>query len=306
MLRICTLFVMMLFLMSSCVSKKKMAEIQAMQDQLKRDHDNTLIEFDLYRKQCEEDKLALRNKENESQTKNKYLQETIAEREKQNKNLQNEIDYQKKTNTNLLDRLSDLSIVSKEGAASIKNSLETLNRQSGYIQDLTGTIQRKDSVNLSLVMNLKRSLSDINDQDVNVEVKKGVVYVSLSDKLLYNSGSSVVKPSAEIVLSKIAKVVNDHRNLDILIEGHTDNVPIANSCITDNWDLSVKRATSVARVLQQKYAVDPSRITAGGRSEYSPKASNDNSFNRSINRRTEIIILPKLDEFFELLKAPQG
>jgi len=292
--------------MSSCVSKKKMAEMQLTQDQLKRDHDNTLIEYDLYRKQCEEDKLALRNKENDSGTKNKYLQESIAEKEQQNKDLRTELEYQKKTATNLLDRLSDLSIVSKEGAASIKNSLETLNRQSGYIQDLTGTIQRKDSVNLSLVMNLKRSLSDINDQDVNVEVKKGVVYVSLSDKLLYNSGSSAVKSSAEVVLSKIAKVVNDHKNLDILIEGHTDNIPISNSCVSDNWDLSVKRATSVARILQQKYAVDPSRITAGGRSEFSPKASNDNSFNRSINRRTEIIILPKLDEFFELLKAPQG
>ena len=201
--------------------------------------------------------------------------------------------------------MSDLSVISKTGAESIKKSLEAINQQSGYIQELNKSINRKDSTNLALVMNLKRSLGNINDEDVTIEVKKGVVYVSLSDKMLFNSGSSQVLPRAHDVLSKIAKVVNDHRELDILVEGHTDNVPISNSCVADNWDLSVKRATAVVRILQNKYNVAPNRMTAGGRSEFSPKTSNDSAYNRSINRRTEIIILPKLDEFFELNTLPE-
>ena len=297
---------------SSCVSKKNFEALQLEREQMQKDYNNTALEFDAYRKQCEEDKLALQKQESENSERIKYLQEriderenTIGERDQRYKDLQAELDYLKKTNTNLLDRLSDLSIVSKEGAVSIKKSLETVNRQSSYINEMTKSIQRKDSTNLVLIMNLKRSLADINDQDVNIEVKKGVVYVSLSDKLLFNSGSSNVKPSAEVVLGKIAAVVNDHRELDILIEGHTDDDPIATSCIQDNWDLSVKRATSVARVLQRKYNVEPSRMTAGGRSEYIPKMDNASDYGKSINRRTEIIILPKLDQFFELMTIPE-
>ncbi len=215
-----------------------------------------------------------------------------------------QVEYFKSTNDNLLDRLSDLSVVSKSGAESIKKSLEALNEQNQYIKGLTSSIRHKDSLNLVLVMNLKRSLSSFDDEDINIEVKKGVVYISISDKMLFKSGSYNISTQAEQVLGKIAKVVNDHNALDILVEGHTDNVPISATGIIDNWDLSVKRATSVVRLLQDKFGVKPERMTAGGRSEYVPKAENDTAVGKALNRRTEIIILPKLDEFFQLLEPP--
>ena len=214
------------------------------------------------------------------------------------------MEYFKSTNTDLLARLSDLSVVSKSGAESIKKSLEALNEQNKYIKDLTSSIQRKDSINLVLVMNLKRSLDNFEDEDINIEVKKGVVYVSISDKMLFRSGSYNISSRAEEVIGKIAKIINDHKELDILVEGHTDNVPISTECMVDNWDLSVKRATSIVRLMQTKFSVQPIRMTAGGRSEYLPKTTNATTEGRAVNRRTEIIILPKLDQFFELLEPP--
>lgn len=218
--------------------------------------------------------------------------------------LESQIDYFKSTNTNLLERLSDLSVVSKSGAESIQKSLEALNEQNKYIKDLTSSIQRKDSLNLVLVMNLKRSLDDFDDEDINIEVKKGVVYVSISDKMLFRSGSYKISDQAKNVIGKIAKIINDHKELDILVEGHTDNVPISTECMVDNWDLSVKRATSIVRLMQTDFNVQPSRMTAGGRSEFVPKTTNETISGRAKNRRTEIVILPKLDQFFELLEPP--
>jgi len=218
--------------------------------------------------------------------------------------LEQQLEHLQFTNASLLDRMSDLSIVNKAGAQSIQRSLENINQQYSFIQDLTTKIQSKDSLNLALVMNLKRSLSDVNDEDVQVEVRGGVVYVSISDKLLFRSGSSRLSEEAYRVLGKIATVINDHSELDVLVEGHTDNVPINNSCLDDNWDLSVMRATSVVRLLEEEYYVDPKRLTAAGRSEYLPKADNSTSTGRSLNRRTEIVITPKLDQFFKLLEAP--
>lgn len=217
--------------------------------------------------------------------------------------LEEQLAYLKKTNTNLLDRLSDLSIVSKSGAESIKQSLDAINEKDRQISSMNSNLQRKDSINLALVMNLKRSLADVPSDDINIEVKKGVVYVSLSDKMLYRSGSATINDQANAVLQKIAKVVNDHNELDILVEGHTDNIPISSDCIYDNWDLSTRRASAVVRLLQNKFGVAPSRLTSGGRSEYVPKADNSTSEGRKINRRTEIIILPKLDQFFKLLES---
>ena len=156
-------------------------------------------------------------------------------------------------------------------------------------------MQRKDSINLALVMNLKRSLDNFDDEDIAIEVKKGVVYVSISDKMLFKSGSYKISNQAEEVIGKIAKIINDHKELDILVEGHTDTVPISTDCMDDNWDLSEKRATSIVRLMQTKFTVDPSRMTAGGRSEYVPRTTNETAEGRAINRRTEIIILPKLD-----------
>ncbi|MDF1517504.1 MAG: OmpA family protein [Lutibacter sp.] len=219
--------------------------------------------------------------------------------------LENQLEYFKSTNTNLLERLSDLSVVSKAGAESIKKSLEALNEQNKYIKNLTTSMQRKDSLNLVLVMNLKRSLANFDDEDIAIEVKKGVVYVSISDKMLFKSGSYKISGRAKEVIGKIAQIVNDHKDLDILIEGHTDNVPIYTKCLLDNWDLSVKRATSIVRLMQTEFGVQPERMTAGGISEYIPKESNETSEGRAINRRTEIIILPKLDQFFNLLTPPK-
>lgn len=288
------LFIALLPLVSSCVSKKKFAEAQAKLVELEKSRDEALAKIKSDAADCDKRvgdlRADLQSKDNDLNAKTKQV-----------KDLSDQVDYLKKTNTNLLDRLSDLSVVSKSGAESIKKSLDALNDQSKYIQNLNSSIQRKDSINLALVMSLKRSLADVNDDDVTVEVKKGVVYISISDKMLFRSGSAEINAKAEAVLEKVAKVVNDHKELDILVEGHTDSVPISTDCVKDNWDLSAKRATSVVRLLQSKFSVAPERMTAGGRSEYSPKENNDNSAGRKLNRRTEIIVTPKLDQFFQLL-----
>lgn len=219
--------------------------------------------------------------------------------------LEGQLTHLRTTNSSLLDRLSDLSVINKSDSESIQQSLQNMTQQYSFIQDLTSKIQSKDSLNLSLVMNIKRSLVNINDEDVQVEVKGGVVHVSLSDKLLYNSGSVDVKEEAYGVLEKLATIMNDHDNMNVLVEGHTDDVPISKGCVQDNWDLSVKRATSIVRLLTEKYYVSPDRLTAAGRSEFVPKTLNDTASGRSQNRRTEIIITPKLDQFFKLLEAPE-
>ncbi|MBU2907236.1 OmpA family protein [Arenibacter algicola] len=273
------LYVLALTLFTSCVSQKKYT---AMQDRAVN---------------CE-------NELNTSKNEINLLEVGLANEKNRSKSLEQQMEYFKSTNTDLLARLSDLSVVSKSGAESIKKSLEALNEQNKYIKDLTSSMQRKDSINLVLVMNLKRSLDNFEDEDINIEVKKGVVYVSISDKMLFRSGSYNISSRAEEVIGKIAKIINDHKELDILVEGHTDNVPISTECMTDNWDLSVKRATSIVRLMQTKFAVQPIRMTAGGRSEYLPKTTNATAEGRAVNRRTEIIILPKLDQFFELLEPP--
>lgn len=234
----------------------------------------------------------------------KGLERELALKEEQVEQLQEQIKHMQSTNAGLLDRMADLSIVNRSGAESIQKSLESMSQQYSFIEDLTTKIQAKDSLNLALVMNLKRSLSNINDEDVQVEVKGGVVYVSISDKLLFRSGSSRITSAAEGVLAKLASVINDHDDLNVLVEGHTDDVPINNSCLEDNWDLSVKRATSVVRTLQEDFYVNPERLTAAGRSEFMPKVPNTTSDGRSTNRRTEIIITPRMDQFFKLLEAP--
>jgi len=274
-------------LLSSCASKKKLADLQTKYNELSAARDKAVADCD---KLTADLRSQIGAKDADLQARNGQLGD-----------LQAQLDYLKRTNTNLLDRLSDLSVVSKSGAESIKKSLETLNEQSKQLNNLNQSIQRKDSLNLSLVMNLKRSLADINDQDVQVEVKKGVVYVSIADKLLFPSGRYEVGKAAEVVLGKVAQVVNDHKDLDILVQGHTDVVPIATDFLKDNWDLSVMRATSVVRLLQGRFGVAPNRLTAGGRSEFEPKSDNTTADGRRVNRRTEIILTPKLDQFFNLL-----
>lgn len=285
-------------LMVSCVSKKKFAEMRDAREQAEA----ALAKASRELKDCDEERTRLRADINKCNESLKTAQADLNAERNRAKSLQEQLDYMKETNTTLLARLADLSVVSKSSAESIKKSLEAIEGQSKQIRDLTASVQRRDSLNLALVMTLKRSLSDVNDSDVNIEVKKGVVYISLSDKMLFRSGSAVITRQAETVLEKIAKILNDHSELDILVEGHTDTVPISTDCLADNWDLSAKRATTVVRTLQKKYGVAPSRLTAGGRSEYVPIADNATTEGRARNRRTEIIILPKLDQFFELMQ----
>jgi chemotaxis protein MotB len=295
------LFLSLMFL-GSCVSKKQFTAMQGSKNDLQAQYDK--LKLDLAG--CERNNSDLQEELSRAKTdlSNRGI-ELQKERERYSL-LEEQLRHLQSTNTNLLDRLSDLSVVSKAGAENIKKSLEAISEQSKYIKDLTSSIQQKDSLNLALVVNLKRSLANINDEDVTVEVKKGVVYISLSDKMLFRSGSAEINPAAEAVLAKIASVANDHKELDILVEGHTDNVPINTSCVADNWDLSTKRATAVVRYLQKKHSIAPSRMTAGGRGEFFPKTTNETVAGRSANRRTEIILLPQLDQFFRLLEPPKG
>jgi len=305
MIRIISFLFIASIMLSSCVTKKKFKQMQANHtiemDKVKASEIACQLELDNLRR-------SLEAKEKEAQAKDAELnlaKNNLDNAKTKEQEMKSQMDFLRENNTQLLGRLSDLSVVSKAGAESIKKSLETMEEQGRYIKDLTASLQRKDSLNLQLVMNLKRSLDNINDEDVNIEVKKGVVFISLSDKMLFKSGSYEINKTADNVLAKIAKVVNDHKDMEILVEGHTDNVPIKNDCMKDNWDLSVMRSTAIVRSLQSKYGVDPKRMTAGGRSEYLPKAGNENNAGRSANRRTEIIITPKLDQFFDLMK-PQG
>jgi len=290
-LKTAVLIILIPLMFSSCVAKKKLTREQ-----------ERIMGFSEQLADCQA-------QSNDLKGQNKDLSNTILQLETQLSNEKNnaalqekQLEYFRNTNTNLLDRLADLSVVSKSGAESIKKSLEALNGQNMYIRDLTSSIRQRDSINLALVMNLKRSLADVDDEDITIEVKKGVVYISISDKMLFKSGSAVISANADAVLGKIARVLNDHKDLEILVEGHTDNVPISTDCMVDNWDLSVKRATSVVRALQTKHGIAPDRMTAGGRSEYIPKETNTTPEGRRANRRTEIIILPELDQFFQLLE----
>ena len=232
------------------------------------------------------------------------LETQLASKNDQVKQLESQLSHLQGSNVSLLDRLSDLSVINKTGSENIQKSLESMTQQYSFIQNLTSKLQSKDSLNLALVMNLKRSLVDINDEDVQVEVKGGVVYISISDKLLYAPGSTKISLEAYDILAKLATVMNDHDDMNVLVEGHTDDVPITKDCITDNWDLSAKRATEIVRLLETKYYVAPERLSAAGRSKYAPKAQNTSPEGRSMNRRTEIIITPKLDQFFQLLEGP--
>ncbi len=190
---------------------------------------------------------------------------------------------------------------------SIEKLVDQINESNQYIRHLVEVKSKSDSLNMVLTNNLTRSLSQDELKEVDVQVLKGVVYISLADNMLYKSGSYEINSRAAQTLSKIAKIIKDYKDYDVLIEGNTDNVPIKKTNIRNNWDLSTLRASSVVQALQNDYGVDPKRLTAGGRGEYNPIASNDTEIGKQRNRRTQIIITPKLDEFMDLIgQAPDS
>jgi len=216
--------------------------------------------------------------------------------------LQKQIDFLKQNNTQALKQLEDMSVISSSQAASIQKSLENIGAKDAYISSLQNALAHKDSLNMALVNNLKGAIGNLNDKDINIKVDKGVIYVDISDKLLFNSGKYNVTPQAQEVLGKVAQVLKAQPDIEFMVEGHTDNKPYRHGDLLDNWDLSVKRATAVIRILQNKYGLQPAHMAAAGRGEYIPVAGNDTPDGRAQNRRTRIVILPQLDQFFKLLE----
>ena len=221
------------------------------------------------------------------------LEEQLKQQEKAYKALQRSLD---KSLTN-----------ASQNNVSIDKLVDQINESNKYIRHLVEVKSKSDSLNMVLTNNLTRSLSKEELKEVDVQVLKGVVYISLADNMLYKSGSYEINDRAAATLSKIAKIIKDYKDYDVLIEGNTDNVPISKTNIRNNWDLSALRASSVVQALQNDYGVDPKRLTAGGRGEYNPVASNDTEVGKQRNRRTQIIITPKLDQFMDLIdKAPDA
>jgi chemotaxis protein MotB len=217
--------------------------------------------------------------------------------------LNKQVDFLKQNHDATLKQLQDLSVISNSQAESIKKSLDNIGSKDTYIQNLQAELAHKDSVNMALVTNLKGALGNMDDQDINIKVEKGVVYIDISDKLLFKSGSYDVAEPAKVVLGKVATVLKAQPDIDFMVEGYTDNKHYTRPpYLLDNWDLSVKRATSVVRILQKQYGLDPAHMTAAGAGEYLPVAPNDDEQGRAANRRTRIVILPQLDQFFHLLE----
>ena len=208
----------------------------------------------------------------------------------------------KEKNQLLLNTSKDMTVLTTKGAANIEKALETIKEKDLKISRMQDALTKKDSVTLALVTSLKSSVG-ISDPDIEINVEKGVVFISIADKLLFKSGSYDVTDKAKAVLAKVAKVVNDKPDFECMVEGHTDNIPYrSNGVLLDNWDLSVKRSTSIIRVLTNDLGVKPAQLIAAGRSSYIPLVENDTPENRSKNRRTRIVVLPKIDQFYDMIE----
>ena len=278
-------FIPMLFLIAvmsqGCVSTKKYQDLQGRYNQL----DNNTRDLN-----------------------GKYLlsERNVAVLTNRVASLEEQLASEKANSKSLQDALSKALNSSSQGNVNISKLVDEINSSNKYIQQLVNTKNKSDSLNLVLTNNLTRSLSQSEMKDVDVQVLKGVVYISLSDNMLYKSGSYEISSQSGETLSKIAKIIKDYSNYDVLIEGNTDNVPITGKNIRNNWDLSTLRASSVVQALQNTYNVDPKRLTAGGRGEYNPIADNSTEAGKIKNRRTQIIITPKLEQFMDLIgKAPE-
>ena len=257
-------------LLSSCVSQKKYAELETLQKETSDQLNTATVKLN----SCLDEKERLGD---------------------QIKTLNNQ-------NSALLNNVGNLATLSTKEASNLEKSLESIKEKDMKIQRMQDAISKKDSVTLALVTSLKGVLGNMSDEDISINVEKGVVYVSISDKLLFESGKYNITSRAKEVLGKVATVVKNKPEIEFMVEGHTDDQAMKGAVIEDNWDLSVKRATSVVRVLQNEFGVPPERMTAAGRSYYIPVASNASAEGRAKNRRTRIVILPKLDQFYNLIE----
>lgn len=213
-----------------------------------------------------------------------------------------QMDFLKKNNSDLINNMGSMTTLSAKGAENIEKALESIKEKDLKITRMQDALTKKDSVTLALVTSLKRSVG-ISDPDIEINVEKGVVFISIADKLLFKSGSYVVSDRAKEILGKVAKVVNDKPDFECMVEGHTDNVPfISNGTLLDNWDLSVKRSTAIVRILTKDFGVSPKQLIAAGRSEFVPLVENNTAENRSTNRRTRIVVMPKIDQFYDMIE----
>ncbi len=255
---------------TSCGTKKKLAELEAKNKECQDLLNSTTVKLNL----CLTEKEALSS----------------------------QVDFLKKNNTDLINNVGNMTTLTTQGAQNIEKALETIKEKDLKITRMQDALTKKDSVTLALVTSLKSSVG-ISDPDIEVNVEKGVVFISIADKLLFKSGSYMVSDRAKEVLAKVAKVINDKPTFECMVEGHTDNVPFTgNAVLLDNWDLSVKRSTAIVRVLTKELKVNPAQLIAAGRSEYIPLVQNNTAENRSKNRRTRVVILPKIDEFYEMIE----
>ena len=260
----------LLMFMTSCVSKKKYADLEARNKETQDLLNTCTVKLN----SCLEEKAG--------------LAATAATLKDQNQNL--------------ISTSKDMTVLTAKGAENIEKALESIKEKDLKISRMQDALTKKDSVTLAVVTSLK-SVVGLNDEDIEINVDKGVVFISLSDKMLFKSGSYEVTDKAKGVLAKVAKVVNDKPDFECMVEGHTDNVPyIGNGVIIDNWDLSVKRSTSIIRVLSAQLGVNPAQLIAAGRSSYVPLVSNDSAENKAKNRRTRIYVMPKIDQFYEMVE----
>ena len=265
-------------IISSCVSKKEFVNLQSKHDQTKTE----LVDVKANLQKC-----LIKNEKESSKVF------ALAE----------QVKYLKEDKKTALKQVENLTVLTQSSSDNIKNVISQLSEKDKYINGVREAMTKKDSLNLAIKFHLTKNLTDgIQDKDIEVNVEKTVVFISISDKLLFKSGSYNVTDKAYTVLEKIAKVINNQPKMEVMIEGHTDSTPIKRNILQDNWDLSALRATSITRILQYKYGVKPERLIAAGRSQYITLAPNDTAENKSKNRRTKIIIMPKLNQFFDLLE----
>ncbi|MCU0325288.1 MAG: OmpA family protein [Spirosomaceae bacterium] len=285
-------------LMTSCVAKKKFTELQSQYDKAQSDLVKCGDTVQDYKTKLE----AMSKTQQDTETQRVAALSQVQQREQQINDLKDQIADLRSMRDKQMEQVGNLTVLSKAANDNIDKTLAQLAQKDRYINRLQAAKTKADSINLALAVNLTKVLSSgIDEQDIEVKVDKTVVMVNLSDKMLFRSGSYKITPNANTVLEKIAQIVKSRPELEVMVEGYTDNVKINTDCIDDNWDLSVKRSTSVVRALQKDFGIDPNKLIAAGRGEFNALTSNDTPDGRATNRRTRIILMPKLDQFYDLL-----